>query len=86
MRLSQGEKTGTICRSLEISKQSYYQWHKEYGGLQVSQAKRLKELEKALSRLLAGVGVGEVGDGWPSPLVRAAPTATLDLAMRPTLH
>ncbi len=30
--------------------------------------------------------LGDVGDGWPSPLVRVAPTATLVLAMRPTLH
>ena len=55
VRLSQGEKTGTICRSLGISEQSYYRWRKEYGGLQVSQAKRLKELEKENQRLRKAV-------------------------------
>ena len=44
VRLSQGEKIGKICRALGISKQSYYRWRCEYGGLQVDQAKRLKEL------------------------------------------
>jgi len=55
VRLSQGEKTGTICRFLGISEQSYYRWRKEYGGLQVSQAKRLKELEKENQRLRKAV-------------------------------
>ena len=55
VRLSQGEKTGTICRSLGISEQSYYRWRKEYCGLQVSQAKRLKELEKENQRLRKAV-------------------------------
>jgi transposase-like protein len=49
--LSQGRTTGDICRELEISEQSYYRWRKEYGGLKVDQAKRLKELEKENTRL-----------------------------------
>jgi len=36
---------------LEISKQTYYRWRKEYGGLNMTQAKKLKELEKENSRL-----------------------------------
>ena len=47
--LSQGKKTGAICRGLGISEQSYYRWRREYGGLKVTQAKRLKELEKETS-------------------------------------
>lgn len=43
-RLSQGEKIGKMCRVVCISEQSYYRWHREYGGLQIDQAKRLKEL------------------------------------------
>ena len=46
VRLSQGEKVGEISRSLGISEQSYYRWRREYGGLKVSQARRLKDLEK----------------------------------------
>ena len=36
VRLSQGEKTGSICRGLGISEQSYYRWRREYGGLSAS--------------------------------------------------
>ncbi|GGC44544.1 hypothetical protein GCM10011371_34940 [Novosphingobium marinum] len=46
VRLSQVEKIGSISRSLGISEQSYYRWRREYGGLKVSQAKRLKDLER----------------------------------------
>ena len=51
VRLAQGEKTGMICRSLGVSEQSYYRWRREYGGLKVSQARRLKDLEKENQRL-----------------------------------
>ena len=55
VRLSQGERIGVICRSLGISEQSYYRWRREYGGLKVDQAKRLKELEKENARLRRAV-------------------------------
>ena len=51
VRLSKGEKIKSICRSLEITEQTYYRWRKDYGGMKVSQAKRLKELEKENGRL-----------------------------------
>ena len=40
-----------VCRKLEISEQTYYRWRKEYGGLRVNQARRLKELERENARL-----------------------------------
>jgi putative transposase len=49
--LSQGRSTEETSKMLEISKQTYYRWRKEYGGLNMTQAKRLKELEKENSRL-----------------------------------
>jgi len=49
--LSQGKNTQEACRVLEISEQTYYRWRKEYGGLDTTQAKKLKELEKENSRL-----------------------------------
>mgnify|MGYP000274113279 FL=1 len=49
--LSQGQTVGQVCRVLGVSEQSYYRWRKEYGGLQINQAKRLKDLEKENSRL-----------------------------------
>ena len=51
VRLSKGEKIKSICRSLGITEQTYYRWRKDYGGMKVSQAKRLKELEKENGRL-----------------------------------
>jgi len=55
VRLSQGEKIGLICRGLGISEQSYYRWRREYGGLKVDQARRLKDLEKENTRLRRAV-------------------------------
>ena len=40
-----------ICRELGVSDATYYKWRKEYGGMGVSQAKRLKELESENARL-----------------------------------
>ena len=42
---SQGQCIGDVCRGFGISENTYYRWRKEYGGLKVSQAKRMKELE-----------------------------------------
>jgi hypothetical protein len=38
-------------RSIGVTEQTYYRWRKEYGGLQVGQAKRMKEIEKENARL-----------------------------------
>ena len=43
--------TADVIRKLEITEQTYYRWRKEYGGLRLDQAKRLKELEKENARL-----------------------------------
>jgi putative transposase len=49
--LAKGQNIAEACRQLGISDQTYYKWRKEYGGLQVDQAKRFKELEQENSRL-----------------------------------
>jgi len=46
-----GMTIGEVSRKLGISEQTYYRWRKEYGGMRVDQAKRLKELEKENVRL-----------------------------------
>ena len=46
-----GKTTPQACKEAGINAQSYYRWRKEYGGLKVEQAKRMKELEKENSRL-----------------------------------
>ena len=51
VRLSQGESVGEAAKSIGVTEQTYYRWRKEYGGLQVNQAKRLKEMEKENARL-----------------------------------
>jgi transposase-like protein len=48
---SQGESVVSACRKVEISEQTYYRWRREYGGLKMDQAKRLKGLEKENDRL-----------------------------------
>ena len=53
--IANGKTVGIICRELEISEQTYYRWRNEYGGMQVSQARRLRELEKENSRLKQAV-------------------------------
>jgi putative transposase len=49
--LAQGQNVGDICRSFNISEQTYYRWRKEYGGIRTDQARRLKDLEKENARL-----------------------------------
>jgi transposase-like protein len=49
--LAKGQPMAEVARKLGITEQTYYRWRKEYGGLRVDQAKRLKELEKENSRL-----------------------------------
>ena len=53
--LAQGETVGQIFHRLGVSEQSYYRWRKEYGGLKMDQAKRLKDLEKENGRLRQAV-------------------------------
>ena len=51
VELAKGLTTADVVRKLEITEQTYYRWRKEYGGLRLDQAKRLKELEKENARL-----------------------------------
>ena len=46
-----GSKTGDICRKHGISSATFYKWKAKYGGLEVSEAKRLKGLESENVRL-----------------------------------
>ena len=52
--LSQGRTVAEVCRSLGITEQTYYRWRKEYGGLRMEQARRLKQLEQENTRLRTG--------------------------------
>jgi len=51
IHLSQGATIAETSRKLGITEQTYYRWRKEYGGLRVEQAKKLKSLEKENAQL-----------------------------------
>ena len=53
--LSQGRTVGEVCRQIGVSEQSHYRWRKEYGGLKINQAHRLKALEQENARLKRAV-------------------------------
>ena len=55
VHLSQGKSIKLVSRELGITEQTYYRWRKEYGGMKVSQARRLKELEQENTRLKRAV-------------------------------
>ncbi len=49
--LPRGQAVPQVCRQLGVTVQTYYRWRKEYGGMRVDQAKRLKDLEKENTQL-----------------------------------
>jgi putative transposase len=51
LHLGQGASVAEASKKIGVTEQTYYRWRKEYGGMQVEQARRLKELEKENSRL-----------------------------------
>jgi transposase-like protein len=51
VEIANGKTTPQACRDAQITAQTYYRWRKEFGGLKLDQAKRLKELEKENNRL-----------------------------------
>lgn len=58
--LSQGSTVAEASRRLGVTDHTYYRWRREYGGMRVEQARRLKELEKEnirLKRLVADVSL-----------------------------
>jgi transposase-like protein len=58
--LAQGKSIAIACREAGISDQSYFRWRKEYGGLDLDQARRMKDLEKEngrLKRLVADLSI-----------------------------
>ena len=64
VQMANGKTVPQACKEAEIHTQTYYRWRKEYGGLKLNQAKRLKELEKEnarLKRVVGGAVAGEAG-------------------------
>ena len=51
VQTAQGKSLALACKEAELSEKSYYRWRKEYGGLQIDQARRMKDLERENARL-----------------------------------
>ena len=49
--LAKGQTMSQVCKKLGIVENTYYRWRREYGGLRVDQAKRLKQLERENTKL-----------------------------------
>ena len=49
--LAKGQTVAQACKAIGVTEQTYYRWRREYGGMKVGQAKRLKDLEKENTRL-----------------------------------
>lgn len=53
--LGQGRTVSEVCKELCITDATYYKWRKNYGGMEISQAKKLKALEQENARLKRAV-------------------------------
>jgi transposase-like protein len=51
VHLAQGKSVAQACRQIGVTEQTYYRWRKDYGGMGIDQAKRLKALESENTRL-----------------------------------
>jgi putative transposase len=51
VQTAQGKSIAVACKEADVSEQSYDRWRKEYGGLKVDQAKKMKDLERENARL-----------------------------------
>ena len=51
IHINQGIPIAEASRKIGVTEQTYYRWRKEYGGMRIEQARRLKELEKENTRL-----------------------------------
>ena len=55
MLIAQGEKIPDVVRIIGVTQVTYYRWRREFGGLQIDQVKRMKELEQENARLRKAV-------------------------------
>ena len=62
-QVAQGVPVADVCRQVGISQQSFYRWKKEYGNLQPSEARELKQLRDEntkLKRIVADLSLDKV--------------------------
>ena len=58
--ISKGHSAAAAAKKIGVAEQTFYRWRKEYGGLRMDQAKRLKGLEKENARLKKLVAEAEL--------------------------
>jgi transposase-like protein len=51
VEIARGTAVAQACKAISVTEQTYYRWRKEYGGLKLDQARRLKDLEEENARL-----------------------------------
>ena len=51
IQLQQGASIAVVSKTIGVSSHTYYRWRREYGGLRIEQARKLKRLEKENARL-----------------------------------
>lgn len=68
VELGNGRTVAQVRLKLGVTEQTYYRWRKEYGGLQLDQARRLKELEKENARLKRLVAEAELEQSIPAAI------------------
>src|SRR5215475_6618080 len=88
--VSQGQSMADAIRQIGVSEVTYYRWRQEFGGLQIEQVKRLKELELENSRLRSGVrsdaGQTDPSGGCPGKLLSPARRRACIEQVRAQLH
>jgi transposase len=67
VEIANGKTTPQACKETQITAQTYYRWRKEFGGLKLDQAKRLKGAREGKREAQAA------GGGWKSLLTEASP-------------
>jgi len=75
--LGHGGTTAEGCRRIGVTEQTYYRWRKEYGGLKVDQARRMKDLKKENLRIR-----GAISDATLDKLILRDPMHSLKSRMR----
>ena len=76
-----GAKIRDVIRRHGVSEQTYYRWRQRYGGMQVDEARRLKELDTSRSRIVAVASGGHPTDPrnlWPEPYPRASEVDSIE--------
>jgi transposase-like protein len=51
VKLAKGAAIAQVCKDLAVTENTYYRWRREYGGMKLDQARRLKDLERENGRL-----------------------------------